>query len=112
MKSKRKDYRGPSLKESQRITEKEVQHIARLARLRLEDSEALLYQKDFNAILGHFETLQELDTEKVEPMSHILETKNVWREDEPDKSKNTEALLSNAPDRKIDYFKVPKILEG
>ena len=96
----------------EKISRSEVKHVAKLARLRLTDSEADSYQKDINAVLGHFETLQELNTEKVRPMSHVLDFKNVWREDKPGKSKKTEPLLENAPMREMDYFKVPKILEG
>jgi aspartyl-tRNA synthetase len=45
-------------------------------------------------------------------MSHVLEIKNVWREDGPGKTKETGYLLKNAPMRESDYFKIPKILEG
>ncbi len=94
----------------ERISEEEVKHVARLARLSVTDTEAESYQKELNAVLEHFETLQELDTESVEPMSHVLELKNVWREDEPEHAIETDSLLSNAPDKESDYYKVPKIL--
>jgi aspartyl-tRNA synthetase len=94
----------------ERISEEKVKHVARLARLSVTDTEAESYQKELNAVLEHFETLQELDTESVEPMSHVLELKNVWREDEPERAKETDSLLSNAPDKESDYYKVPKIL--
>jgi aspartyl-tRNA synthetase len=103
---------GRGEKEPQIISEREVKHVAKLARLRLTDPEADSYQKDLNAVLEHFETLQELDTEMVRPMSHVLEIKNVWREDKPGKSEKAEPLLSNAPMKESDYFRVPKILEG
>ena len=86
--------------------------MAKLARLKLADAEAESYQKELNAVLEHFETLQELDTESVEPMSHVLELKNVWREDKPNQTKKTDSLLANAPTEESGYFKVPKILEG
>jgi aspartyl/glutamyl-tRNA(Asn/Gln) amidotransferase C subunit len=57
-------------------------------------------------------SLEELDTEKVEPMSHVLEVHNVWREDEEAPFPDPERILSNAPDREDDFLKVPKILEG
>ncbi len=110
LESYRADMTGRVFKVSESITEKEVRHVAKLARLMLEDSEVHLYQKDLNAVLSHFERLQELNTEAVSPMSHVLELKNVWREDKPGKSKKTESLLSNAPMKEKDYFKVPKIL--
>jgi aspartyl-tRNA synthetase len=98
--------------ESERISRGEVKHVAKLARLKITDSEADSYQKELNAVLEHFETLQELDTENVEPMSHVLEIRNVWREDKPGKSKKAESLMENAPNKESGYFKVPKILEG
>jgi len=97
---------------SERISISHVRHIAKLARLKLSDPEANTYQKDLNDILGYVEKLREIDTENVRPMSHVLELSNVWREDKPAKSKRTESLLSNAPTREGDYFKVPKIIEG
>jgi aspartyl-tRNA synthetase len=89
-----------------------VRHVAKLARLRMTDQEALSYQKDLNDILAYVKTLGELDTENVEPMSHVLEIRNVWREDKPGKSDENEAILSNAPVRDGDYYKVPRIIEG
>ena len=86
--------------------------MAKLARLKMSDKEARSYQKDLSAVLEHFAALQDLDTKKVQPMSHVLEIKNVWREDRPGKPVKPEALLSNAPQKESDYFKVPKILEG
>jgi aspartyl-tRNA synthetase len=94
------------------ISRREVTHVAKLARLKLDDAEVDLYQKDLNSILEYVGTLQELDTDGVRPMSHVLELKNVWREDRPRNLKETKSILSNAPEREGTYFKVPKILEG
>ncbi|NIR14850.1 MAG: Asp-tRNA(Asn)/Glu-tRNA(Gln) amidotransferase subunit GatC [Desulfobacterales bacterium] len=103
---------GRPLPEVERISRGEVKHVAKLARLKITEPEADAYQKELNAVLEHFEALQELDTENVEPMSHVLEIKNVWREDEPRKSSKAESLMANAPNEESGYFKVPKILEG
>jgi len=89
-----------------------VKHIAKLARLKLTDSEVLLYQKDLNSILEYVETLRDLDAENVRPMSHVIPMKNVWREDKPGRTGKAEEILSNAPAREKDFFKVPKIIEG
>jgi aspartyl-tRNA synthetase len=97
---------------SEKITREEIGHVAKLARLRLSDDEVDLYRKDLNAILDYVEALDELDTDNVPPMSHVLDMKNVWREDRPDTGKKSDTLLSNAPEREKDYFKVPRILEG
>ena len=97
---------------SERISPEHVKHIAKLARLKLTDSEGLLFQKDLNSILEYVETLKDLDAENVRPMSHVIPMKNVWREDKPGKAKKAEDILSNAPAREKDFFKVPKIIEG
>jgi aspartyl-tRNA synthetase len=97
---------------SERISISHVKHIAKLARLKLSDSEADTYQKDLNSILDYVETLREIDTQNVRPMSHVLKLSNIWREDKPGNPKRTDSILSNAPEREGDYFKVPKIIEG
>ncbi len=96
----------------ERISKEEVLHVAELARLALEPEDVKPLQKDLNAILEYVKTLEELDTDTVQPMTHVLDIKNVWREDEPGASKETEPLLQNAPLLEGSYYKVPKILEG
>ncbi len=103
---------GPAGVQRERISEEEVRHVAKLARLKITKAEARTYQKELNAVLEHFATLQELDTEGIEPMSHVLDMKNVWRDDSPGKSKKTDSMLQNAPEKESAYFKVPRILEG
>ncbi|UCF85852.1 MAG: aspartate--tRNA ligase [Desulfobacteraceae bacterium] len=110
--SPREDIVEYELKRPEKISRDEVAHVAKLARLRLDDSEAALYQKDLNSILDYVDALKELDTEKTLPMSHVLEVKNVWRDDKPGKEKETDPLVTNAPMSEKGYFKVPKILEG
>ena len=97
---------------SERVDLNQVRHIAKLARLRMTEEEAISYQNDLNDILSYVETLGELDTEAVEPMHHVLEIKNVWREDRQGKSEKQESILSNAPSRDGDYYKVPRIIDG
>ncbi|MEA3359992.1 MAG: aspartate--tRNA ligase [Thermodesulfobacteriota bacterium] len=107
-----KDHIEGINKKVERISREEVQHIAKLARLSINEEESGLYQKDLNNILMYVDELQELDTDEVRPMSHVLEAKNVWRDDNTNKINNPGVMLSNAPVKKQDYFKVPKILEG
>ena len=94
-----------------RITNRQVEHIARLSRLRLTKEEGAQIRKDLNAILEYVDVLSEVDTDDVAPMHHVMEMKNVLREDTVEKSAGTEDILENAPEREKDYFKVPKILE-
>jgi aspartyl-tRNA(Asn)/glutamyl-tRNA(Gln) amidotransferase subunit C len=68
-------------------------------------------KRDLGSILNYMDSLNELDTENVEPMSHVFDLKNVFRADETVKRDNREDLLKNAPDKKDGCFKVPKTVE-
>ena len=94
-----------------KISKKDVGHVARLARLRLTEEEKEKFGKQLNQILKYVEKLNELDTENVEPTSHVVPLQNVLREDEVKPSLPVEDVLSNAPDKKGNYFKVPRIIE-
>ncbi|MFA5383654.1 MAG: Asp-tRNA(Asn)/Glu-tRNA(Gln) amidotransferase subunit GatC [Eubacteriales bacterium] len=92
------------------IKKSDVEHVALLARLELADIEKEIYTKQLNDILGHFESLQQLETTDVEPMAHVLSLFNVFREDKVDRHLSSESVLANCPDRDEDCFKVPKIV--
>lgn len=93
-----------------KITNNDVNHVAKLARLGLNNEESLKYEKELNDVLNFMDKLDELDTEGVEPTSHVLDINNVFRADLVEASLDVEAILANAPDRDEDYFKVPSIL--
>ena len=97
---------------AEKITQEQVLHVAKLARLKLAENEVAAYQQDLNAILEYVDVLSELDTENVEPMHHVLKIKNVWRDDINLTKKQPEDILKNAPDRNGNTFRVPKIIEG
>ena len=82
-----------------------------LARLSLTEEEKELFSAQLSSILDYMEKLNELDTENVEPTSHVLSLSNVMREDTPRDSIPMEDALSNAPDRTEKFFRVPKIIE-
>ncbi len=92
------------------ISRAEVDHVARLARLRLSDEEAEMFRRDLASVLDYAASLEEVDTNDVQPMSHVLEMNNVWRDDDEILFSNQEEILSAAPDREENLFKVPKIL--
>jgi aspartyl-tRNA(Asn)/glutamyl-tRNA(Gln) amidotransferase subunit C len=94
-----------------KITEETVQYAAALAKLTISAEEKEKVGKDLDRILGYIETMNELDTEGVEPMSHVLPVKNVFREDEVVNRENREELLKNAPKRIEGSFAVPKTVE-
>lgn len=93
------------------IDKKEVEHVARLARLTYTPEEIELFTHQLNAILNYFEQLKELDTTGIEPTSHAIPLSNVFKEDKVKDSLTVDATLSNAPDKKDDCFRVPKIIE-
>ncbi|MGG1639516.1 asparaginyl/glutamyl-tRNA amidotransferase subunit C [Paenibacillus sp. FSL A5-0031] len=93
------------------ISPKDVDHVARLARLELSDSEKDQFTEQLNAILKYAEKLEGLDTENVEPTSHVLPITNVTRADEKRPSLPIEKVLLNAPDEEDGQFKVPAVLE-
>ena len=89
------------------ISNEEVLHVARLARLALTDEEVERLGAQLNAILEAVGKVAELDLEGVEPTAHPLDLVNVWAEDEPRESLPVEQALANAPDREGGFFKVP-----
>jgi len=94
-----------------KITRKEVEHVARLARLELSEGEKDLMTAQLDRILGYMDKLNELDMSQVEPTSHVIPMVNVMREDEAKPSLSPDDALANAPDRETPYFRVPRIIE-
>ncbi len=93
------------------ISREQVEHVAKLARLNLTEEETVKYTSQMNAILHFFEKLNDLDTEGIEPTSHVMEVYNVMREDENRPSIDREDALRNAPDQEEGHFKVPAVME-
>lgn len=93
------------------IQVKDVDHVAKLARLNLTDAERELFTEQLNAILQYAEKLNELDTENVEPTTHVLRLSNVMREDEVHESLPQEKVFLNAPEEEDGQFKVPAVLD-
>jgi aspartyl-tRNA(Asn)/glutamyl-tRNA(Gln) amidotransferase subunit C len=93
------------------LTEKDVDYVARLARLEISDAERKLYTEQLGRILGHAEELNAVETQAVPPTMHVLPLKNVWREDAVAESLPREESLSNAPDKSRGCFRVPRIIE-
>ncbi|WP_100371684.1 Asp-tRNA(Asn)/Glu-tRNA(Gln) amidotransferase subunit GatC [Bacillus sp. FJAT-45037] len=94
-----------------RISTDEVKHVANLARLAITDEEAVKFQGQLDAIITFAEKLNELDTTGVEPTSHILNMKNVLREDKPSEGLPIKDVLKNAPDHEDGHIRVPSIIE-
>jgi aspartyl-tRNA(Asn)/glutamyl-tRNA(Gln) amidotransferase subunit C len=93
------------------ISEETVRHIALLSRLECSDGDIHRFSGELNAILGYVEKLKELDTENIEPTSHALRLRNVFREDEVRPSLTNAQALANAPESQDGHFKVPQIIQ-
>jgi aspartyl-tRNA(Asn)/glutamyl-tRNA(Gln) amidotransferase subunit C len=94
-----------------KITRDQVEHIAHLARLEFSENELEAFTRQMDNILTYFDKLQEVDTTAVEPTSHAIQVKNVFREDEVKKSIALDLSLKNAPEQEGSCFRVPKIIE-
>jgi aspartyl-tRNA(Asn)/glutamyl-tRNA(Gln) amidotransferase subunit C len=94
-----------------RLTGKEVQRIATLARLRLTAEEEARLTEQLGNILQYMGKLNQLDTSGIEPFSHVADMINPMREDIVTNQPNAEALLANAPAKENTFFQVPKIIE-
>ncbi len=89
----------------------EVRHVARLARLELDEAEVLALQGELNSLLGHFAELHGLNVAVVEPKSHAMTVQGRWADDEPEFGLAREEALRNAPLSKAGLFVVPTIIE-
>ena len=94
-----------------KITIQEVEHVANLARLEFNEEEKQRLAEQLGRILEYIEKLNELDTEKTGPTSHVIPVKNILRHDSPNPSLSRDEALANAPSKVDGLFEVPKIIE-
>ena len=94
-----------------KVEQKEVEHVAMLARIELDPEEAESYSEQLSAILDFFDRLKEVDTQGSPPTSHVLDLVNALRPDERTPSLDVNEALKNAPDREDRFYRVPKILD-
>jgi aspartyl-tRNA(Asn)/glutamyl-tRNA(Gln) amidotransferase subunit C len=94
-----------------RVTVETVDHVARLAHLSLTAEERPVFARQLEQILGYAESIQELDTADVPPMSHALAA-GALRDDAPRPGLDTSRVLDGAPDAADGLFRVPRILAG
>lgn len=92
------------------VTVKDVDHVAALAHLKFSEEEREQLVDQLNAILAYMEKLNTLDTTAAGPTSHVLQLKNVFRDDEAGKSLSQEEALRNAPASDRGHFTVPKVI--
>ena len=94
-----------------KISLKDVEHVARLARLELSEADKERMRRELDSILSYIDKLRAVDTEGVEPTSHAVPLTNVMREDVTRPSFPQSDMLANAPERSGEFFRVPKIIE-
>jgi aspartyl-tRNA(Asn)/glutamyl-tRNA(Gln) amidotransferase subunit C len=87
-----------------------VEYVAELARLNFSESEIDEFAAQFQKILSYVGEIEKLDLDSVEPLRHISETSNVFREDVVGECLTREEALRNAPNRNESFFKVPKVI--
>lgn len=93
------------------LSKEEIKHIAALARIGLKDKEIEKYQNELSVILGYFEKLEKLDTEKVDPIGHITGMHSILRDDKAEEREKDvkSGIIKNAPKEKDNYFKVKSV---
>ena len=93
------------------ITPELIDYLSELSRLRLPEEEKAAMTTELERILAYMDTLTQLDTKDVEPMSHVVPVKNVMRPDTVEPSADRAELLANAPVPDQEAFLVPKTVE-
>ncbi len=93
-----------------KISDETIDYVGILAKLELSGEEKEKAKEDMERMLDYIDTLNELDTESVEPMSHIFPIQNVFREDVASREDGSTDTLANAPLKKDNSFKVPKTI--
>lgn len=93
------------------ISDETIGHLGILAKLELTGEEREAAKRDIGRMLDYIDQLSGLDTEGVEPLSHVFPVENVFREDVVTNGDDREDLLKNAPEQKEGAFKVPKTVE-
>lgn len=93
-----------------KLSRKEVEHVAMLARLELTEEEVATYTEQLNSILDYAAMLEQLNTDEIPPTAHAVPIHNVLREDQVEPSMDREKVLANAPVAEDGFFKVPRIV--
>jgi aspartyl-tRNA(Asn)/glutamyl-tRNA(Gln) amidotransferase subunit C len=93
------------------VTSQQVRHIAKLARIGMDDAEIEALVPELNNILGWVEQLGEVNTDGVEPLTAVIDQKLRLRDDVVNDGNIRDAVLANAPDAQHGFFAVPKVIE-
>lgn len=94
-----------------KISKELVEYLAKISKIKLNDGQAEKAENELRTAIEYMDILNELDTDGIEPLSHIYEVSNVMRKDEVRPSYDRSALLENAPERTDETVIVPKTVE-
>jgi aspartyl-tRNA(Asn)/glutamyl-tRNA(Gln) amidotransferase subunit C len=94
-----------------KITNDKIDQLAHLSRLEFDQNEQAKIKTDLENILVLCEKLNEVNTDGIEPLIYMTDSENNVREDHVEQNFSREQLLSNAPKKDSDYFRVPKVIE-
>jgi aspartyl-tRNA(Asn)/glutamyl-tRNA(Gln) amidotransferase subunit C len=89
----------------------DIHHVAKLARLKLTETEAATYGAQLDHILDYIAALDQHDLEAAMPTAHAAPVFDVWRNDEPGESFANEQALANAPRKSQGQFQMPRVVE-
>jgi len=93
------------------IDQATVEKIARLAQLKLTDSQKIKYSSQLTQILDYMQTLDKVDTCQIKPLSHVQKLSNVFAKDQVQDYPDQDKLLANAPATRGPFYQVPKIIK-
>ena len=88
----------------------DIEHLTKLARLKLNDAEKELFSKQMGTVIKYIEKLSELDTKNVEPTAHVLGLNNVFRDDAVKKPLTVQDPINDSPAHSKGHYEVPKII--
>ena len=92
------------------ISKKEIQHIAKLAKLQFQESEEEILANDMSRMIDYIDTLNQVDTSTTPPLTHVHDLSHKVRSDSVQQRITHEDALKNAPDSDGEYFHVPKVI--
>ena len=99
------------IKLANKISDETIEYVGILAKLELSEEEKEAAKKDMEQMLDYIDTLNELDTTGIEPMSHVFPVQNVFREDVVTNGDDRDNMLANAPEERDGQYQVPKTVE-
>lgn len=92
------------------IDKKTIENVAKLARLKISESEAQEFSLQLTKALDHFDKISQIKTEDVEPLITPTEIETYWREDVVEQKYSAEEMTANAPEKSGHLFKVPPVV--